>query len=329
MEEGNMKSIRIFGLLVLILLVFCSVITVHSQEKYPARPIHLIVPMSAGGGTDRVARAIAETLKNYLSQPILVENVAGAGSVTGMSKVHASKPDGYTLGVASGYMASTALQGMTKYPADDFTFIASISQDTFTFSVPAESKYKSLKEIIDASKAEPDKITLGNAGTGALTHLASVALNQNTGSKFRIVAFVGGAKEITALLGAHIDAGIFSMSEVLGHSMPGGKIRNLAVLSKNPSPKLPDAPPISALGIKGEIPEGPWQGIVAPKGLPDDVKDILIEAVGKAAQDAYWKGFLEKFGYSDRFLAGKEFEQFFKNDTQMLEGLLKSIGMIK
>jgi len=154
---------------------------------------------------------------------------------------------------------------MTKYPADDFDFIASISQDTFTFSVPAESKYKSLKEIIDASKAEPDKITLGNAGTGALTHLASVALNQNAGSKFRIVAFVGGAKEITALLGAHIDAGIFSMSEVLGHSMPGGKIRNLAVLSKNPSPKLPEALPISALGIKGAILKAPGRESLPPR----------------------------------------------------------------
>jgi tripartite-type tricarboxylate transporter receptor subunit TctC len=218
---------------------------------------------------------------------------------------------------------------MTKYPADDFAFIAAISQDTFTFSVPAESKYKSLKEIIEASKAEPDKITLGNAGTGALTHLASVALNQNTGSKFRIIPFVGGAKEITALLGGHIDAGIFSMSEVLGHSMPGGKIRNLAVFSKKPSSKLPDVPSLSDLGIRGGIPEGPWQGIVAPKGLSDDARNVLIEALGKAAKDPYWKDFLEKFGYSDLFLPGKEFEQFFKTDTQMLESLLKSIGIIK
>jgi len=218
---------------------------------------------------------------------------------------------------------------MTKYPADDFAFIAAISQDTFTFSIPAESKYRSLREIIEASRAEPDKITLGNAGTGALTHLASVALNQSTGSKFRIVPFVGGAKEITALLGAHIDAGIFSMSEVLGHSPPGGKIRNLAVFSKKPSSKLPGVLPLSELGIKGGIPEGPWQGIVAPKGLSDDTKNVLIEAVGKAVQDPYWKGLLEKFGYSDRFLPGKGFEQFFKDDAQMLEGLLRSTGIIK
>jgi len=324
-----MKTLRIFSWLTVISLILSIVPMAYSQEKYPGRPIHLTVPMAAGGGTDRVARAFAEALKNFLPQPVLVENVAGAGSVTGMSKVHTSKPDGYTLGLASGYMISTALQGMTKYPADDFTLIAAISQDTFTFSVPAESKYKTFKEIVEASKADPDKITLANAGTGALTHLASVAMNQSTGAKFRIVPFVGGAKELTALLGGHVDAGIFSMSEVLGQTGPGGKIRNLAVLSQKRTPKLPEVPTLSELGIKGAIPEGPWQGLCAPKGLPDDVKSVLVEAVGKAAKDPTWRDFLDKFGYTDRFMTGKEFEDYFRTDTQMLESLLKATGGIK
>ena len=119
------------------------------------------------------------------------------------------------------------------------------------------------------------------------------------------------------------------MSEVLGYSMPGGKIRNLAVFSKKPSSKLQGVPSLTELGVKGAVPEGPWQGIVAPKGLSDDIRNILIAAVGKATQDPSWKGFLEKFGYSDLFLSGKEFEQFFKNDTEMLEGLLRSTGAIK
>jgi tripartite-type tricarboxylate transporter receptor subunit TctC len=323
-----MKITRIISLFIAILFVLSTVAITHGQEKYPSKPIHLIVPMAAGGGTDRVARALAETLKNYLPQPVLVENVPGAGSVTGMSKLNTSKPDGYTLGVVSGYLITTALEGMAKFPATDFTFIAKTSADTFTFSVPAESKYKTLKEMIEASKAEPDKITLANAGTGALTHLAGVALNQNARAKFRIVPFVGGANELTALLGGHIDAGVFSMSEVLGQSQPGGKIRNLAVFSDQRTPKLPDTPSQSELNIKG-IPEGPWQGIAAPKGLPDDIKNTLIEAMAKATKDPYWKGFIDKFGYADRYLPGKEFEAFFKEDVQMLEGLMKSIGTIK
>jgi tripartite-type tricarboxylate transporter receptor subunit TctC len=323
-----MKTIRFISLLVVSIFALSIAATAGGQEKYPSKPIHLIVPMAAGGGTDRVARALAETLKNYLPQPVLVENLPGAGSVVGMNKLNTSKPDGYTLGVVSGYLITTSLEGMAKFPATDFTLVAKTSADTFTFSVPAESKYKTLKEIIDASKTEPDRITLGNAGTGALTHLASVALNQNAGSKFRLVAFVGGAPEITALLGGHIDAGVFSMSEVLGHSQPGGKVRNLAVFSDRRTPKLPEAPALSELGIKG-IPEGPWQGIAGPKGLPEDVKNILIEAITKATNDPYWKDFIEKFGYAERFLPGKDFDAFFKSDIQMLEGLLKSIGRIK
>jgi tripartite-type tricarboxylate transporter receptor subunit TctC len=323
-----MKTVRIISLLTVALFGLSTVALSHAQDKYPSKPIHLIVPMAAGGGTDRVARALAETLKKYLPQPVLVDNLPGAGSVVGMSKLNSSKADGYTLGVVSGYLITTSLEGMAKFPATDFTLIAKTSADTFTFAVPAESKYKTLKEIIDASKADPDKITLANAGTGALTHLAGVALNQNTQAKFRIVPFVGGAKEITALLGGHIDAGVFSMSEVLGQSQPGGKIRNLAIFSERRSAKLPDTPSLSELGIKG-IPEGPWQGIAAPKGLPDDVRNALIDAITKTAKDPYWKDFMDKFGYSDRFLPGKEFEAFFNQDIRMLEGLMKSIGTIK
>jgi tripartite-type tricarboxylate transporter receptor subunit TctC len=323
-----MKKIKFFSFVITLFLVISLTIAGYAQGRYPARPIYLIVPMTAGGGTDKVARALAEALKNYLPQPVLVENLPGAGSVVGMSKLHASKSDGYTLGVVSGYVITTALQGMAKFPAADFTFIARVSSDTFTFSVPADSRYKSLKEIIEAAKAEPDVVTLANAGTGALTHLACVALNQNTGAEFRLVPFVGGAKELTALLGKHIDAGVFSMSEVIGHSQPGGKIRNLAVFSEKRSPKLPDVPTLSELGIKG-IPEGPWQGIGAPKGLPEDIKNILIEAIRKAVNDPYWKDFLDKFGYGERFLPGKEFEEFFQRDIQMLDKLLRTIGMIK
>lgn len=319
-----MKKI-VFGLLALfIVTVLFSANAAFAQEKYPSKPIHFIVPMTAGGGTDRVARALAEALKTHLPQPVVVENLPGAGSVVGMSKLHASRPDGYTLAVVGGYLITTTLQGMAKFPATDFTLVARTSGEAFCLTVPADSKYRLLNEIIAASKADPDRITLANAGTGALTHLASVAINQNAGAKFRLIPFEGGAKELTAVLGAHVDAGVFSLSEVLGHSAPGGKLRTLAVFSDKRSPLLPDVPTLQESGVKG-IPEGPWQGVAAPKGLPDDIRAFLIEAVRKAVQEPSWKEFMEKFGYADRFLPGKDFDKFFESELQVFEKLIRAV----
>jgi tripartite-type tricarboxylate transporter receptor subunit TctC len=325
-SEGRLRMNK--NIVLLLALLFSALIfspsTAFAQEKYPSRPIHFIVPMTAGGGTDRVARALSEALKNHLPQPVLVENQPGAGSVVGMSKLHTSKPDGYTLGVVGGYLITTTLQGMAKFPATDFTLVARTSGEAFCLTVPVDSKYRSLSEIITASQADPDKITLANAGTGALTHLASVAINQSAGAKFRFIPFEGGAKELTAVLGAHVDAGVFSLSEVLGHSVSGGKLRTLVVFSEKRSPLLPDVPTLQELGIKG-IPEGPWQGVAAPKGLPDDIRAALIEAVHKAVQEPSWKEFMEKFGYADRFLPGKEFERFFEGELQVFEKLIRAV----
>jgi len=319
-----MKKIFFLFFAHFVVTVLFSAHAAFAQEKYPSKPIHFIVPMTAGGGTDRVARALADSLKNHLPEPVLVENVPGAGSVVGMSKLHTSRPDGYTLAIVGGYLITTTLQGMAKFKATDFTLVARTSGEAFCLTVPADSKYRSLTDIIAASKADPDKITLANAGTGALTHLASVAINQNAGAKFRFIPFEGGAKELTAVLGAHVDAGVFSLSEVLGHSVPGGKLRTLAVFSEKRSPLLPDVPALQDLGIKG-IPEGPWQGLAAPKGLPDDIRNTLIEAIRKAVQEPSWKEFMAKFGYADRFLPGKDFEKFFESERQVFEKLIKAV----
>jgi tripartite-type tricarboxylate transporter receptor subunit TctC len=319
-----MNRPRLRWLALLTLAVLFSANAAAAQDKYPSKPIHLIVPMTAGGGTDRVARALAEALKSHLPQPVIVENLPGAGSVVGMSKLHTTRPDGYTLAIVGGYLITTTLQGMAKFPATDFTLIARTSGEAYCLTVPADSKYRTLSEMIAASKADPDRITLANAGTGALTHLASVAINQSAGARFRLIPFEGGAKELTAVLGAHVDAGVFSLSEVLGHSGPGGKLRTLAVFSDTRSPVLPDVPTLQESGVRG-IPEGPWQGLAAPKGLPDDIRAHLIEAARKAVQEPSWKDFLQKFGYTDRFLPGPEFDRFFEGELKVFDALIRAV----
>ncbi len=301
---------------------------VCAQDTYPARPVTVIVPMNPGGGTDLVGRAFAEALKKQLGQSFAVENVPGAGSAIGTTKLHGSKPDGYTIGVVGGFLVSTSLLGAAKFPVTDLTHLARLSQETFVLSVKADAPWKTLAEFLEASKKEPGKITLGTAGSGALTHLAAEALNQRTAAALNIIHFAGGAKELTAVLGGHVSGGIFSQVEVLPYAGADAKLRTLAVFGEARTDKLPQVPTLKELGIAG-VPPGPWQGLAGPKSLPDGVKRTLVEAAGKASRDPAWLDFLGKNGLTSAFLAGADLDAFLREEVETIGALLKAIGLLK
>ncbi len=311
-----------------VILTALLVLPAWAQERYPAKPVSVIVPMSPGGGTDLVGRAFAEALKKQLGQSFVVENVAGAGSAIGTTKLHGSKADGYTLGIVGGFLVSTSLQGAAKFPATDLTHIARLSQETFVLAVLADSPWKTVADYAEASKKDPGKVTLGTAGSGAMTHLAAEALNQKTGAKFNLIHFAGGAKEITAVLGGHVSGGVFSQVEVIPHSGPGGKLRVLAVFSDKRTDKLPAVPTLKEQGIQG-VPPGPWQGLAGPKGMPEPVKKVLADAAAKASEDREWQDFLSKNGLTTSFLAGPEMDTFLGQEIEMIGNLMKAIGLLK
>jgi len=321
-----MKRCAVVSAVVLV-LVAVLVFPVFAQ-RYPEKPVSVIVPMSPGGGTDQVGRAFAEALKKQLGQSIVVENVPGAGSAIGTTKLHGAKPDGYTLGIVGGFLVSTSLQGAAKFPATDLTHIARLSQETFVLAVLADSPWRTLAEYAGASQKEPGKVTLGTAGSGAMTHLAAEALSQKTAGKFNIIHFAGGAKEIAAVLGGHVSGGVFSQVEVLPHTGPGGKLRILAVFSDKRTDKLPAIPTLKELGIQG-VPPGPWQGLAGPRGMPEPVKKSLVEAAARASEDPAWREYLGKNGLTQSFLAGPELEGFLRQEIEMIGGLMKAIGLLK
>lgn len=311
-----------------LILVACLAWPAWAQSRYPEKPVSVIVPMSPGGGTDQVGRAFAEALKKQLGQTFVVENVPGAGSAIGITKLHGAKPDGYTLGIIGGFLISTSIQGALKFPATDLTHLARLSQETFVLAVLADSPWNTLADYVAASKREPGKITLATAGSGAMTHLAAEALSQKSGGKFNLIHFAGGAKEIAAVLGGHVNGGVFSQVEVLPHVGPGGKLRILAAFSDQRTDKLPAVPTLKELGIQG-VPPGPWQGLAAPKGLPEAVKGRLVEAAAKASEDPAWRDFLGKNGLTSSFLAGPELDAFIRQEIEVIGGLMKAIGLVK
>lgn len=316
----------VVGAVAVAVLVLAGAMSGAAQERYPGQPITLIVPFNAGGGTDLVARAFAEALKAQLGQPIAIQNLPGAGSAVGTTKLHGSRPDGYTLGMVGGFLVTTSLRGAAKFPATDLTHLARLSAETFVLAVPAASPHRALREYLDASRAAPGAVSIGTAGAGALTHLAAEALSQKTGAKLNVVHFAGGAKEIAAVLGGHVNGGVFSQVEVLPHAAAGGGLRVLATFGEARSEKLPDVPTLKETGITG-VPAGPWQGIAGPPGLPEPVKAALVAAIAKASQDAEWKAFLAKSGLSAQLATGAELEAFLKFEIDTLGALLKSVGL--
>jgi tripartite-type tricarboxylate transporter receptor subunit TctC len=297
-----------------------------ADDKYPDQPLTLIVPFAAGGGTDLVARAFADALKSALGQPVTVANFPGAGSAIGTTRLHAAKADGYTLGMTGGFLVTTSLRGAVKFPATDLSHIARMSLETFVLAVPRESPSSSLAEYLDGARKAPGSVSIGTAGAGALTHLAAEALALRTGTKLNVVHFGGGAKEIAALLGGHVQSGVFSQVEVLPHAGQGGGLRVLATFGDARSEKLPAAPTLKEQGVTG-VPAGPWQGVAAPKGLTEPVKALLVGAVTRASQDQQWKAFLQQNGLTSYFLTGPALDAFLSSEIETLGALIKSAGL--
>jgi tripartite-type tricarboxylate transporter receptor subunit TctC len=301
---------------------------VAAADDYPGKPITLIVPFTAGGGTDQVARAFAEALKKELGQPVTVQNLPGAGSATGTTRLHESAADGYTLGMTGGFLVSTALRGQFKPSPMDFTHLARLSQETFVLATQASAPYAKLSDYLAASRAKPGSISIATAGAGALTDLAAEALNQETKASLNVVNFPGGARELTAVLGGHASAGVFSQVEVLPQVGAAGGLRVLASFGETRSEKLPDTPTLKELGVSG-VPAGPWQGIAAPKGIPAAVKAKLDGAIARAARDPQWLAFLSKSGLASSYLAGAAYDAFLHGEEKQLGGLMKSMGLMK
>lgn len=298
----------------------------HAQA-FPNKEITLIVPFTPGGSTDIVGRGFADILKTVINQPVTVQNIPGAGTATGFTRLSEQKPDGYTIAVSGPFMVSTALRGQLKVPLSDFTYIARLSQETFALGVPVASPLKTMQDYIAAAKKSAGAIAIGTAGSGTLTHLTAAALAGATGTDLNIVHFAGGGQLTPAVLGGHVDSGVFSQVETLPHVGPGGGLRVLSVFSAERSKKLPDVPTLKEQGING-VPAGPWQGIVAPKGLPDNIKQALTAAVTKASQDPAWAAFLDKNGLSAQFAVGAELDAFLQNEIETTKKLLGTIGLL-
>jgi tripartite-type tricarboxylate transporter receptor subunit TctC len=277
---------------------------------YPVkgRIITIVVPSTAGGGTDTAARLLAPILEKDLGVSVQIVNKPGASMQIGLSEIAVAKPDGYAL-VTSVLPTAASIyldpERKATFTRKNLQPLALVYEAPFCVWVLASSPYKSLKDVADAAKAHPDKIKSGTTGYMSTGHFANIEFQRAAGVKMATVNFQGGGPEITALLGGHIDVAFNSIGELLGYNK-SGTIRILGVMDDQESPFLPGIKTLAALGFKAQ-PIGSDIGISSPAGLPKEIADLLTGAIRKAMEDDNFKKKMAEQGNTVRYLSPQEY----------------------
>ena len=293
-------------------------------DDYPAKPIELVVPASAGGGTDALARNFAEIVKKHLPQPVVVNNKPGASGVIGMGDVLGSKPDGYKVSVVIAELVILPHLGLSKFTYADFAPVARLNADPSAITVQADAKWNTIEEFLADAKARPAEMKVGNSGNGSIWHLAAAALEDKTGVKFNHVPYQGAAPGVVALLGGHIDAVAVSPGEVAAH-VQGGKLKMLAVMADERLKAFDKVPTLKERKIDLSI--GTWRGLAVPKATPAAVVDTLRRATRKAAEDPAMRESLEKLNLGFAYLDAAEFGQAMQRDHDYFKQLVQKLGI--
>jgi tripartite-type tricarboxylate transporter receptor subunit TctC len=291
-------------------------------QQYPERGLMLIVPYGAGGGTDITARLLAKDLEAALGKPVTVENRAGGGGWVGWGALAAARPDGYTLGylnVPSMYAGYLDPQVGRKETLDSFTALMNHVIDYNIWAVKADSPFKTVKDVIDAAKKTPDAIGITAYGAGSDDHLAILAMQAETGTRFVITHHRSTAEAKTQALGGHIHVLGANVSEV-AEEVKAGTLRLLGVMSPERSRFLPQAPTFKEQGYNQV-----WsvsRGIAAPANLPRNVETTLVAALEKTLTSKDHQQKAEQLSLEPLVIKGDAYKKFLKDNELATKKLM-------
>lgn len=276
--------------------------TTAEAASYPERPITFKVGFAPGGGTDVLARKVAERLNKILPQPIIVMNRDGAASTIAAAEVAKARPDGYTIlvGSSAAFSISPKLMSVQYDPVKSFEPIAMLAELSYAIVVNSSLQVQTLQQFIDLAKAKPGEIYYGSAGVGSSAHIGVEGFERSAGIKLTHVPYKGSAPAKTALLGGEVSFVIDAVGSAVEMSQ-SGKAKILATLGAKRSPLLPDVPTLDEAGVKG-FDYSDWYALFAPAGTPPDVVKQLNEAVNQALSDKDTVDWLQKQGF--RVLSG-------------------------
>ncbi|PZU91309.1 MAG: tripartite tricarboxylate transporter substrate-binding protein [Chelatococcus sp.] len=302
-----------------------------AQANWPSRPITLICPWGAGGGTDATARIVAQLLEKDLGQPVNVVNRTGGSGVVGHSAIASAAPDGYNIGMLTVEISMMHHQGLTDLKSTSYAALALMNEDPPGVQVSSSSPYKDIKALAEAIKAAPPgKLKASGTGQGGIWHLALVGWLVAMGLKPDHVAWVpsnGAAPGMQDLAAGGIDIVTCSVPEARA-MIDAGKAKSLAIMASERNPQFKDVPTLNeTLGINYSV--GAWRGIGAPKALPADIQAKLTAALKKAFDSKEYKDFMNSRGFGMKFADGPGFAKFMEDGDKAMASAMKAAGLAK
>ncbi len=298
----------------------------RAEEKYPSRPISVVVGYAAGGATDIITRALIEPAKEILGVPIVVLNKPGGGTAIAMETVKTSKPNGYTIGMSTTASLAATRLGQANYDFfSDFTHICHVTRWTSAFGVSASSPWKTFQEFQSYAKAHPGEVKFGAAGRGSTGQLSAESLAAEAGIKIVHLPTQADHEITTSILGGHIQAGCTTYYG-WGEQVKAGKIRLLVVVADERAKGWPEVPTGKELGFniggKGPV------GIVGPKGLPQEVVKTLADAFKRSTEDPRFIKFMNSIYTPVEYKSSEEFTRELLEYDKWSVNIMKRIGMI-
>ena len=330
MHQPRLSALARFTRRALLGAALASAATGALAQAWPDRPITLIVPWGAGGGTDAVARMIGSLIEKDLGQPVNVVNRTGGSGVVGHSAIASAPPDGFTIGLITVEISMMHHQKLTELDPTSYTPIALVNLDPAGFQVRADSPYKTMADVLAAVKANPGKFKASGTGQGGIWHLALAGMLRDAKIDPAAVPWVpsnGAAPGLQDLAAGGVEFVPCSLPEARS-LIDAGKVRSLAVMDDKRSALYPNVPTLKeALGSSWAT--GAWRGIAAPKGLPKAIQTRLEASVKKAYDSKDYKDFMAQRGFGMIWGNGEEFARFMAKGDADMKTVMTAVGIAK
>ncbi len=307
-----------------------TLLVTSAQAAYPERPITLIVPWGAGGGTDATARIIGTLLEKELGQPVNVVNRTGGSGVVGHAAIASAPADGYTIGLITVEISMMHWQGLTELSGASYTPIGLVNADPAGLQVRADAPYKNVNDLVAAIKANPGKFKASGTGQGGIWHLAIAGMLQDMKVDPAAAPWVpsnGAAPGLQDLVAGGVEIAPCSLPEARS-LIDAGKVKSLAVMADKRAALYPNVPTLKeATGSSWTM--AAWRGIAAPKGVSADVRDKLVAAIKKIVASKDYTDFMTQRGFGVIYEGPDEFAKFMAKADADLGATMKAVGIVK